>query len=152
FAADIIQVFLGPKWRSAAPILGFLAPTILVFAIANPLSWLLLSLGRIKRLLKMGTVIAPIMIVSYLVGLPFGPKGVAFAYSTVMVLWLFPLIAWAVHGTAISFRDVLLAAYKPLSCGIAGAVVALMVRAVYGHSLPPIPRLALETSVLLITF
>jgi PST family polysaccharide transporter len=47
-----------------------------------------MSLGLIRRLLKMGLVIAPIMIVSCVVGLPYGPKGVAIAYSTVMTLWL----------------------------------------------------------------
>lgn len=152
FSADIIQVFLGPKWSAAAPIFRFLAPTILVFAIANPLSWLLMSLGLIKRLLKMGFVIAPIMIVSYIVGLPYGPKGVAFAYSTVMLLWLLPLIAWAVHGTPISFRDIVVTAGKPLACGIVAAGFASAVRLVYGHILSPPPRLALESSVLLAIF
>ena len=139
FSADVIQVFLGPKWSAAAPIFRFLAPTILVFAIANPLSWLLTSLGLVKRLLKMGLVIAPIMIVSYIIGLPYGPEGVAFAYSTVMVLWLFPLIAWAVHGTAISIRDILMTACKPLACGIVAAGLAFAVRIVYGHLLSPTP-------------
>lgn len=152
FSADVIQVFLGSKWSAAAPIFRFLAPTILVFAVANPLSWLLMSLGLVKRLLKMGLVIAPIMIVSYIVGLPYGPKGVAFAYSTVMVLWLFPLIAWAVHGTALSFRDIMATAYKPLACGVVAAGLAFAVRTVYGHLLSPLPRLALEGSVLLTAF
>jgi hypothetical protein len=47
--------------------------------------------------------------------LPFGPKGVAFAYSVVMTLWVGPVIARAVHGTAISFRDVLAALSRPLA-------------------------------------
>ena len=152
FSADVIQVFLGPKWSAATPIFRSLAPIILVSAIANPLSWLLTSLGLVKRLLKMGLVIAPIMIVSYIIGLPYGPEGVAFAYSTVMVLWLFPLIAWSVHGTAISIRDILMTACKPLACGIVAAGLAVAVRIVYGHLLSPIPRLALEGGVLLATF
>ena len=152
FSADVVQVFLGAKWSAAAPIFRFLAPTILVFAIANPLSWLLLSLGLVKRQLKMGLAIAPTMIVSYVIGLPFGPKGVAFAYSTVMLLWLFPLIAWAVHGTAISFRDILVTACKPLACGMVAAGFALAVRVTYGHVLSPLPRFALESGVLLATF
>jgi len=152
FSADVIRVFLGPKWSAATPIFRFLAPTILVFAIANPLSWLMMSLGLINRLLKMGFVIAPIMIVSYLIGLPYGPKGVAFVYSAVMTLWLLPLIAWAVHGTAVSFRDILATAYKPLVCGVVATGLAIAVRTAYGHLLSPFPRLALESTVLLVTF
>lgn len=152
FSADVIRVFLGPKWGDAAPIFRFLAPTILVFAIANPLSWLLMSLGLISRLLKMGLVIAPIMIASFVIGLPYGPKGVALAYSAVMVLWLFPLIAWALHGTVVSLRDILTTAYKPLGCGIVAAGLAFAVRTAYGFSLSPFPRLALESLVLLGAF
>jgi len=113
FADDIVLVFLGPRWKPAGIIFRLLAPTILVFAVANPLSWLLTSLGLVRRSLKMSLVIAPIMIVSYVIGLPYGPKGVAFAYSAVMILWIIPVIVWSVHGTGISVRDVLLTAGRP---------------------------------------
>src|SRR5215472_17423652 len=63
FADDIIRVLLGPKWAAAAPIFRWLAPTILAFAIINPLFWLLSSLGLVGRSLKMALVIAPVMIV-----------------------------------------------------------------------------------------
>ncbi len=152
FSADVIEVFLGAGWSAATPILRFLAPTILVFAIVNPLSWLLYSLGMVKRSLRMGLAVAPVMIVSYVIGLPYGPKGVAFAYSTAMLLWLLPLIAWAVRGTAVLFRDVLLTAYKPLASGIVAAGLAFAIRMAWGHLLSPAPRLALESSVLLTTF
>src|ERR1039458_7022434 len=92
FADDMIRVLLGPKWTAAAPIFRLLAPTIVVFAIINPLFWLLSSLGLVGRSLKMGLVIAPLMIASYVIALPYGPQGVAFAYSTVMMLWALPAI------------------------------------------------------------
>ena len=53
FADDMVFVLLGPKWKDAAPIFRLLAPTVLVFAIANPLSWLVSSLGWVGRNLKM---------------------------------------------------------------------------------------------------
>ncbi len=152
FADDVILVLLGQKWRAAAPIFRLLAPTILVFAIANPLSWLLSSIGLVKRLLKMGMVIAPVMIAGYFIGLPFGPRGVAFAYSTVMVLWLIPLITWALHGTIISPKDILLALSRPLASSIVAGAVAFAVRSAYAQFLSPVPRLALEGSVLLFTY
>lgn len=152
FANDIILVCLGPKWNAAAPILRLLAPIIFVFAVANPLSWLLMSLGLVKRSLRMTLVISPILIVGYIIGLPYGPKGVAIAYSTVMLLWILPLIAWAVHGTAVSFRDVLSTVYKPLGSGILAGALAFAGRAAYGNMLSPFPRLLLESTVLLVVF
>jgi O-antigen/teichoic acid export membrane protein len=152
FANDIIQVCLGPKWMAATPILRLLAPTIFVFAIANPLSWLLMSLGLVRRSLAMTLVISPILIVGYLIGLPYGPNGVAFAYSTVMLLWVFPLIAWAVHGTAVSFRDVLTTAYKPLASGVVAGALVFAGRMAYGHLLTPLLRLIIESTGLLVVF
>jgi PST family polysaccharide transporter len=152
FADDMIFVFLGPKWKAAAAIFRFLAPTILVFAIANPLSWLVMSLGLVRRSLKMGLVIAPLMILAYVLGLPYGPKGVALAYSTMMLLWVIPVIAWSVHGTVISTWDVLLAVSRPLASSIVAGGIAFAVRSVYGQSLPPLFRLILEITVLLVTF
>lgn len=152
FADDMVIVFLGPKWTAAVPIFRLLAPTILVFAIANPLSWLINSLGMIRRAFKMVSVIAPIMIASYVIGLPYGPKGVAFAYSAVMMLWAIPVIAWSVHGTVISVRDVLLIASRPFASTIVAAAIAFSVRSVYFPLWSPLPRLVLEITILLATF
>jgi len=152
FADDIVFVLLGPKWKDAAPIFRLLAPTILVFAIANPISWLITSIGLVGRNLKAALVIAPCMIVGYLLGLPYGPKGVAFAYSAVLTLCLMPLIAWCVHGTVISFRDILLAVSRPLASSIVAAGLAVGTCLIVGPLLSPLPRLLLECAVLLATY
>jgi len=134
FADDLIGALLGPKWKDAAPIFRLLTPTILVFAIANPLSWLLGAIGMVERGVKMSLVIAPIMIAGYFVGLPYGPKGVAVAYSTVMVLWLIPVIVWSVCDTVISFKDILIAVSRPLISSGVAAGVAFGVCSLYGQS------------------
>lgn len=145
FGEDIIFALLGPKWHDAVPVFRLLAPTILVFAIVNPLAWLLSATGQVGRLLKMALVITPIMMGSYLVAVPYGPKGVAFTYSLLMILWIFPTVAWAVHGTVISVRDLLLAVSHPLVSGLVAAGVAFGARSLFGQSL--LPRLVLESIV-----
>jgi O-antigen/teichoic acid export membrane protein len=152
FANDVILVLLGPKWTEAASIFRLLAPTILVFAIANPLGWLLSSIGLVGRLLKMSLVIAPIMIVGYLLAVPYGPKGVAVALSTIMAVWLIPLVIWALHGTAFSPRDILVVVSRPLVSGIVASGVALLVGLFCGPSLPALLRLTLESGTLFATF
>jgi O-antigen/teichoic acid export membrane protein len=148
FADDIIVVLLGTKWKSAAAILRLLAPTILVFAIANPLSWLLSAIGLVERNLKLALLIAPTMIMGYVIALPHGPKGIAFAYSAVLVLWLVPLIAWCVRGTVVSFRDIVVAVSRPLTSGLVAAVAAFGVLS-FRSSLSPMPRLVLGVILLL---
>jgi PST family polysaccharide transporter len=152
FADDVVFVLLGAKWAAAAPILRLLAPTIFIFAIANPLGWLMFSLGKVERSLKISFVIAPLMIAGYVLGLPYGPRGVACGYSTVMVLWIIPAVVWCVHGTAISVGDILSTASRPLASSIVAGGFAYGVRLVYGHLLSALPRLVLESTALLVAF
>src|SRR5581483_3031542 len=69
FANEIIVVLLGQKWHESAPIFRLLAPTVLVFALINPLGWLLISLGKVGRSLKVALVLAPVVMAGYLSGL-----------------------------------------------------------------------------------
>jgi O-antigen/teichoic acid export membrane protein len=141
FAKDAVAVVLGPKWQQAVPILRLLAPTVVCFAMINPFSWLLFALGRVERSLKIALVIAPLVITGYLIGLPFGPKGVALGYSAAMSLWVLPNIVWCVHGTAISVKDILLVIRRPvLAGGVAGAA-CLALQLSFGGLLHPLARL-----------
>ena len=150
FATDLIGVFLGPKWGSAAAIFRLLTPTILVFAIANPLSWLVQAIGMVGRGVKMSLVIAPLMIASYLIGLPYGPKGMAWAYSSVMVLWLLPVVVWSLYRTPISIRDVAVTVSRPLLSSVVSAVAALGVCSM--HSMSHWARLSVGGIVLTATY
>ena len=152
FADDIVYCLLGPKWKDTAAIVRLLAPTIAIFAIVNPLGWFVYSLGLVARCLKIALVFAPFMITGYVIGLPYGPEGVAFAYSVVMTLWLVPLILWCTNGTVISFRDILMAVSRPLASGILAGVLAFGVRLISDEFVSPLPRLFLESSVLFVTF
>jgi O-antigen/teichoic acid export membrane protein len=148
FANDLILALLGPKWINVVEIFRLLTPTILIFALINPLSWLTFSLGMIGRNLKIVLVLTPLMIGGYVMGLPYGPKGVALGYSAVMMLWALPHIAWCVRGTVISLRDILISVSRPLISGIIAALPALGVQSLLGQSLAHLPRLILETAVL----
>jgi O-antigen/teichoic acid export membrane protein len=125
FGDDVVSVVLGPKWTEAGVILRLLTPTILVFGLINPTFWLLFSLGLIGRSVRIALVIAPLVIAAYLVGLPYGPRGVALAYSTALTLWLCPHIVWCLRGTSVAPKDLLRCVARPfLSAGVAAAACA----------------------------
>jgi len=147
FSDDLISVLLGPKWNAVAELFRILAPTILVFAIANPLGWLLSSLGLVERSLKIALVFAPFMIVGCVIGLPYGPRGMAIAYSTVMTLGILPISAWALHGTVIRVWDILLALRRPLVSSAVAAGAAFGLHLFYGSTLSLLPRLLLESTL-----
>lgn len=152
FADDMVLVLLGPKWKEAAGIFRLLAPMMLVFGILNPLGWLLNAIGLVGRSLKIALVLAPLMIISYIIGLRYGPQGVAFAYSAVMVLWLLPGIAWAVQGTVVSFWDILLETSRPLASVLPALGLALGARLFIHEGVPPLPKLIFETAILFASY
>lgn len=151
FAEDIVFVLLGPNWRDAAAIVRLLAPTIVIFAIINPLGWLIFSLGLVRRGLKVAPALATIMIVGCALALPYGPKWVAFAYSAVLTLWVIPHIWICVHGTPVSIRDILAAVSRPLASGILAGGLAFGVGMTCG-TMSPLPRLFLESGTLFVAF
>jgi len=152
FADDVVSVALGRNWVDAAVIFRLLAPTIMIFAVINPLGWLLLSLGLVRRSLNIALVFAPTIVAGYVLGLPYGPKGVAFAYSAVMALWVIPFIAWCVRGTPVSFKDLVRALVGPLASGILAGGLAFAVRLACGQLVAPLPRLVLESTAFLVAF
>jgi PST family polysaccharide transporter len=121
FAEDLIFVVLGPKWGAAAAVFRFLAPTILIFGIINPLWPLMVAQGLLVRSAKLALAIAPVAITGYLAGISWGPKGVAIGFSSAMALWAGPHVVLCVRGTVVSAKDIALRTGGPL---LAAAVAA----------------------------
>ena len=155
FADDIVLVVFGPKWADAAAMFRLLTPTILVFGIINPTGWLIQSVGLQGRSLRIAFVIAPLTISAYLVGIPYGPNGVALAFSASMMLWLVPHIFWALHNTVISPWDIFVATWRPFFASIAAAGFAFGIQFYMinlGHLQSPFLRLSLASGVMIILY
>jgi O-antigen/teichoic acid export membrane protein len=152
FADDVVLVLLGPNWKGSAEILRRLAPTILIFGIINPVGWLMTSLGLVVRSLKLAFIFVPVVALGYIIGAPYGPKGVALGFSVVMLLCAIPLTSLCVRGTPVSLRDILSTTAKPLGATLVASVSALAARMLWTGLANPVLRLALESSVLIAVF
>jgi PST family polysaccharide transporter len=152
FANEVVRALLGPKWDGAAPIVRLLSPAILVFALMNPLSWLLRATGRVERSLKIALFLTPVMVLGILAGLRYGTSGVALGYSGAMVLLVGPLVVWAKHGTGITNADYWDCIKRPLIAGaLAGAAGWLFKFACY-KSLAPLPLLAIGLGISFVVY
>jgi len=148
FATDIVDVLLGPKWTQAAPIFRALAPTIVVFALINPLGWFLFATGRIERSLRLAFFVAPLVIAAYAFGLKYGASGVAIGFSGMMMTLTVPFALWAVHDTIISPRDLLRAAKPPMVAALVATAVALPFSLWLQNHLTSLWRLLIEGTLL----
>jgi O-antigen/teichoic acid export membrane protein len=141
YAEELISVVLGPKWKGTATVFRYLAPTVAIYAVINPMGWLLFALGMVGRSLRVAAVLAPVVICGYMIGLPKGPEGVALGYSAALTLWAIPHIAWCVHGTVVSLRDILMTIRRPLIAALGATVLPLVFQWSLGHHLGPLSRL-----------
>ena len=135
FGEDIIRVFLGPKWMDAVPIFRLLAPTILTFGLINPTALLLNSLGRVGQSLRISFLVAPVIVLGYACGLPFGPAGVAGGFSASMLLLVVPVLLWAIRGTPISPGD-MWGAIRPSLYSVVVASLAALLAAIPAGRIP----------------
>ena len=147
FADEIVRILLGPKWRGVALVLRLLAPTVLAFGVINPLSWFLRATGQVGRSLKIALLIAPVVILGIVVGLRYGPPGVAIGYSSAMLLLSVPLVAWAKHRTVISTIDYFDCIKRPMTAGALGGAAGWLFKIVLGNALTPIGSLTIGLTI-----
>jgi len=121
-AADpVIVLTLGSRWREAAPVFQLLAIFALGQLLMDATVWLFVSRGKSLRLLQMALVLAPIMIGSYALGLPFGIRYVALCSSVVLLL-IFPgILKFSFRGTRITLRRLGQAIFYPVLLCLIGA-------------------------------
>lgn len=83
---------LGPKWQAAAVIFAGFTLAALAYPLTTASTWLFASQGRGKDWVVTSSIVSTVTLCSFLVGLPFGPAGVAISYSTACVLIELPLV------------------------------------------------------------
>jgi PST family polysaccharide transporter len=125
-APEVVSLALGPAWAEAAPLLVVLACAGYVQIIANTAGWLFVTLGHTRRMMAWNAVAGAALIAAFVLGLPWGPLGVAVSYAVCMWLLRIPHFTLALRGTPVSGRDVWDAVRRPIALsGVAGAAMLL---------------------------
>ena len=125
-AEPVIVLTLGDQWRDSAVVFQILAVSALTQPLYNSIGWLFVSRGRTDRLLKLGLFILAAVVCSFVIGLPFGIRGVALSYSLVLLAilpWTFQFTFRGTHLTLKRFGRALLC---PVSLGLAAAFFAAL--------------------------
>jgi len=147
FANDIILVFLGTKWHDSASVFRLLAPTVVAFAMVNPFGSLLLATGRVVRNFNLGLLVAPVVIAGYLIGIRYGPPGVAAGYSIAMVVLIVPVVLWAKCDLPISNLNILETLKPPIVSVLVSAAGILLMAGALEHIHPVFLRLVVESAI-----
>lgn len=142
----VVTVLFGRQWLEAAPILSALGVAALVQPVNFSTNWLFVSQGRSADLLRWGLVSAPVQIAGILIGLPWGPMGVAVGFAATNVLVLTPLLWWRVGSGHFSAGD-LARTVLPFAIGAALTALALLLTRPLQAGLHPLLLLAAAGAV-----
>jgi polysaccharide transporter, PST family len=90
----IVAVLLGPQWHDAAPILRWLALAAVPLPVSYATGLLFVSQERGRDLLTVGTIGATLSATAIVIGLPFGPEGVAACFALSATFLRAPMGFW----------------------------------------------------------
>ena len=123
FPETVFSLLLGPHWAPAAEIFRWLGVAGLHQVMTSTAGWLFLSQGRGGDYFRLGVVMSVTTVASFIVGLPWGPLGVAIAYTVSDYLIRVPLV-WISTGRRgpVSLHDLLAIALPHLVATLAAAL------------------------------
>jgi lipopolysaccharide exporter len=104
-AGPLIDVLLGPKWHPAARLLMILAPVGLVQSIVTTAGYIYMAKGRTDWMFRMGLITSPLLVASFVVGLPWGTEGVAISYAVCVYAVTPPALVIPFRLIDLSFRE-----------------------------------------------
>lgn len=99
---DLIRFLLGPAWDETGHIFTFFGPGIGVMLLYNTHGWIHLSIGRPDRWFRWGVLEFLCTAGLFVIALPYGPAGIALAWTSSYFLLMIPSFWYA--GKPLGFQ------------------------------------------------
>jgi O-antigen/teichoic acid export membrane protein len=140
-AVPVTLVMLGPKWQQVSAIFAGFTFTAISLPLSTAGNWLLTSQGRGKDILRVTSINGSLALASVIVGLPFGPVGVAIAVSGTALLVRLPILYYiAGRRGPVSTSDLWTRFLRHLPLWVVMFVVTWLMRTVVANH-PPLIQL-----------
>ncbi len=123
----IVLLLLGSEWMAVSDAYRYLAIGGLLQPLYNTQSWLHIAGERSDRLLRWSCVGTPILILSFVIGLPWGINGIAFVYSLAIVLVTPASLWYAGNSVGLNGVRIVRAVWRPIvACVITVCLMSLL--------------------------
>ncbi len=109
---DLIRFLLGPGWAESGRIFAFFGPGIGVMLLYNTHGWIHLSIGRPDRWFRWSVVEFLCTAGLFLILLPWGPSGIALAWTASFFILMLPAFWYAGKPIGFGVAPVLAAVWK----------------------------------------
>ncbi len=136
-ARPLTLVVLGGKWEQASVIFAGLTIAAAYAPLANASTWLFASQGRGREWLFASSLVSLITVASFVVGLPFGPAGVAIVYSLASFVIALPLLYYfAGRNGPVTTADLWIGIFRYVPLWVVVCGTTWFVRLLFASSAP----------------
>lgn len=129
-ATPIIVTLFGEEWAQSADLFRALVLAGFAQALGYVTVWLFIVTGQVRTQTLWTLVSRPIVLGSFLIGIPWGPTGMALSFSVCSLAATVPAFLLASRGTVLRLRDLVAPALWPAVVTVlasAGALTASLV-------------------------
>ncbi len=127
---NLIVTVLGERWKEVGPIFAILGIGSFFAALSHSTGWLFVSQNRTREMRNWGVFSSALFITSFIVGLPWGPLGVAACYVGVGFIQA-PVLWWAsTRSGPVKFSD-MIKSFIPYVVSLAATGICLYLMAHY---------------------
>ena len=109
---DLIRFILGPAWAETGRIFTFFGPGIGVMLLYNTHGWIHLSIGRPDRWFRWGVIEFLCTAGLFVIALPWGPAGIALAWTVSFFVLMVPAFWYAGRPIAFGVAPLLVVVWK----------------------------------------
>ena len=146
-AKPLVLVVLGPKWTGVIPLFAVFTLVAISGPLSSICSWIYESQGRGRDQLRNHTAAGIVTIISYLLGLRWGPIGVVTSLAIVSLLIRLPIVYYIAGRTGpVRTRDLWMGFLSHLPCWAAVALTTSIAYRAMANA-APIPQLLVCSSV-----
>ncbi|UCG53776.1 MAG: lipopolysaccharide biosynthesis protein [Candidatus Latescibacterota bacterium] len=126
-AEKAVLTFLGSQWLDAVAIFRAFGPAAFIGTFNVATGWVYVSLGTTRRQFAWGIFGSAVTVLAYVIALPWGPIGVAAAFSVTLVVLRFPSVVYCFRRSHLELSDLGVALWRPAMASLAagGALFGL---------------------------
>ena len=124
---DFILLVLGSQWTKSGEIFCYFGASISMMFIQSTQGWLHLSLGRPDRWFRWSILSFIITGCFFLIGLPFGIKGVAIAYSLSFYVLVIPCLWYAGRPIELKIESLISAIWRYFAAALTAGLLSFVI-------------------------
>jgi O-antigen/teichoic acid export membrane protein len=134
---DLIRVLLGAKWGPSGEVFTYFGPGFGIMFIYGIHGWIHLSLGRPGRWFKWGIIEFVVTGLMFVIALPWGPVGVAAAWSVSLLILTIPSLLYAGKPINLGLGAILSPVWRFVVASLlAGGATAVLVGWIFTFAVP----------------